>query len=110
MRMSKPWLPIDGLLEGACPIQLHGEMGVFQLADGAGEILFIGYAGGASRYGLRGEVIEQSQRIAGAVSIRFEVTTAYLTRYQELLMLHAAEYGRLPPENPPIALGRLSPA
>ncbi len=34
----------------------------------------------------------------------------YLTRHRELLMLHQADHGRIPPENdPPPRLGRLHP-
>ena len=38
---------------------------------------------------------------------------SYLTRYQELLMLHQADFGELPVDNRgalPVTLGRLSPA
>ena len=110
MRLTKPWVPIREVLEGTGPVRVHGEMGVYQLADEAGEVLFVGYAGGRSPFGLRGEIAGQSAKVEGAVSVRFEVTTAYLTRYQELLMLHLADHATLPPHHPPIRLGRLSPA
>jgi len=43
--------------------------------------------------------------------VRYEVNTAYLTRYQELLMTHRADHGALPPGNAEekLRLGRLSP-
>ena len=44
-----------------------------------------------------------------ACQIRIEITASYLSRYRELLMLHKAYHGELPPENPNIPLGRLSP-
>jgi len=85
-------------------------MGVYELADATGAVLRIGYAGGRSRFGLRGEIAAAASALAGARAFRYEVTTAYLTRYQELLMLHQADHGRLPPHNPPEpGLGRLSP-
>lgn len=101
--LDKPWQACSGA--GALP----GHMGVFQLADGAGAVVYIGYAGGRSRFGLRGEVEAAAARL-GAVSFRCEVTTAYLTRYQELLMVHRARHGVLPTGNGDVAgLGRLSP-
>lgn len=85
-------------------------MGVFELADDQGRVVFVGYAGGRSRFGLRGEITSAFDTVAGARQYRYEVTTAYLTRYQELLMTHQATYGALPPGNGPVAgLGRLSP-
>jgi hypothetical protein len=104
IRLRKPWRSVATLAE------LSGQMGVYQLGDSAGEVLYIGYAGGRSRFGLRGEVDQASQQVPDAVQFRVEVTTAYLTRYQELLMLHCAEHGVLPPHNSAVpGLGRLSP-
>ena len=91
--------------------RLPGHMGVFELASSGGEILFIGFAGGRSMFGLRGEVLA-GLPATEATRFRVEVTTAYLTRYQELLMLHVARFGDLPVENDPALmslLGRLSP-
>jgi len=110
LRLSKSWTSIDTLLAGESAAPVHGEMGVYQLADGDGEVIFIGYAGGRSPHGLRGEIAAADEKAPGAVAFRFEVTTAYLSRYQELLMLHVAEHGVLPRCNPPQNLGRLSPA
>jgi len=90
---------------------LPGHMGVFELADDDDEVLFIGYAGGRSLFGLRGEVNEVMARTR-ATQFRVEVTTAYLTRYRELLMRHRAAHGALPAENNERdggRLGRLSP-
>jgi len=86
-------------------------MGVFELADEADNILFVGYAGGRSLFGLRGE-LASALRNSRATRYRYEVTTAYLTRYQELLMVYEADHGGLPPENDSTGvptLGRLSP-
>ena len=105
IRLKKPWLPL------ATTAQLSGQLGVFQLGDDAGEVLFIGYAGGRSLFGMRGEVEAAQQRTRDATQYRVEVTSAYLTRYQELLMLHQADHGALPVHNEPFpGLGRLSPA
>jgi hypothetical protein len=86
-------------------------MGVYELGDAAGAVIFVGYAGGRSRFGLRGEIEAQAARFAAASGFRYEVTTAYLTRYQELLMAHRADFGTLPAGNGDVpGLGRLSPS
>lgn len=104
IRLEKPWLALD-----TAP-QLPGQLGVYQLGDAAGQVLFIGYAGGRSLFGLRGEVGDAGEQTPHATCYRVEVTTAYLTRYQELLMLHRADHGELPAHSDPVpGLGRLSP-
>jgi hypothetical protein len=104
IRLSKPWLALDSA------DQLPGQLGVYQLGNNVGEVLFIGYAGGHSTFGLRGEVKSGFERVSDATQYRVEITTAYLTRYQELLMLHQADHGALPVHNEPFpGLGRLSP-
>ncbi len=104
IRLDKPWLPLDAAAG------LPGQLGVFELADDAGQLQYIGCAGGRSRFGLRSEVPAAAERIPGARRFRVEVTMAYLTRHQELLMAHQADEGALPPHNEPQPrLGRLSP-
>ena len=103
VRLSKPWLPTSEIAAA-----LKGQMGVFQLANASDEVLYIGYAGGKSLYGLKGEVTSQAEQLADATQFRFEVTTSYLSRYRELLMIHHADHGAYPIHNPPIKLGRLS--
>ena len=108
-RLEKAWEPIAAVLAGNARSPLHGEMGIYQLADADGNVVFIGYAGGASPFGLRGEISAFERHAPEAVSVRFEITTAYLSRYQELLMLHVADHGELPRCNSAQNLGRLSP-
>ena len=110
IRMNKPWSPLtkSGIN------RLAGHMGVYQLGDAQGNVLYIGIADGRSRFGLRGEL----ERVLaappqGAVQYRDEVNTAYATRWQELLMVYVADFGTLPMHNPArdgVNLGRLSPA
>ena len=108
VRLSKKWLSIDearGLL--------RGNLGVFALADAQQSTRYIGYAGGKSSFGLKGEVAAAVQALPAVTFVRWEVTTSYLSRYKELLMLHHYDYGELPPDNPPpaaITLGKLRPA
>ena len=107
VRLTKPWMSAEEALA-----QLRGNLGVFELADEEGRVLFIGYAGGDSIYGLKSAVAQALQAIGSASQVRFEVTTSYHTRYRELLMAYQADFGSLPPSNPPLTftLGKLSPA
>ena len=103
IRLEKPWRP------RAEALQLSGQVGVFQLADHDGQVLYIGVADARSLFGLRSAVADAFNRLASAVQFRVESTSAYHTRYRELLMIHVADHGVLPPANPKIALGRLHP-
>jgi hypothetical protein len=107
IRLTKPWTQLAPEAIRALP----GQLGVFQLADGEGRVLHIGYAGGRSLFGLRSAIDDAWRQHRGAVNFRYEVTMQYLSRYQELLMLHKADHGALPEGNAgePMTLGRLSP-
>lgn len=102
LHLDKPWLPLTAEEVARLP----GQMGVFQLADEGGRIIYIGFAGGKSLFGLRSEL---EKRLRAAARFRFEVNNQYQTRWRELLMLHQA-HGALPAlnqgERTP-ALGRL---
>jgi len=107
MRLDKPWLASREALG-----LLHGNLGVFQLGDTDGRVVYIGYAGGQSKFGLQGVVRDALAAHPVATSVRYEVTTAYHTRYRELLMLHIADFGERPAGNSSddgITLGQLSP-
>ena len=107
VRLDKPWIP---LIEENVS-RLAGHLGVYQLADGAGEIVYIGVAGGRSPFGLKGALVEALQfPPAGATQFRYEVNMAYHTRYLELLQAYRSDYGRLPVGNVDVDerhLGRL---
>ena len=110
IRLDKSWQPLAD-----ARARLRGNLGVFQLANAAGEVIYIGFAGGRSRYGLKGELGEIAARVAEATQARWEVTSAYQTRFRELLAVHLADNGELPKYNielnhRPANLGRLSPA
>lgn len=103
IRLDKPWRT----LEAEALARVGGQLGVYELGDARGEIVFIGYAGGRSRMGLRGEL---ESHLGDASLFRVEVNMSYLTRYRELLMAFEADYGRLPARNArPQRLGRLHP-
>ena len=107
IRLTKPWRA----LEAGEVASLPGQLGVYQIAGPAGEVLRIGVAGGRSRFGLRGELDAELARHGPGFRFRTEVNTQYHTRFLELLMLHRADHGALPPENEaPPGLGRLRPA
>ena len=109
IRLEKPWIELTPEAVKALP----GQLGVYQLADAEGRVVYIGFAGGRSLFGLRSE-LERAlrERPGGAARFRTEVNQQYTSRHLELLMLHVADYGSLPVVNaadPPVRLGRLSP-
>jgi hypothetical protein len=96
VRLQKPWRPLDAREAATLP----GQLGVYQIAAASGEIVRIGYAGGNSRFGLRGAIeAEAAARSGQNARFRCEITMQYVSRYQELLMVHLAEHGCLPREN-----------
>jgi hypothetical protein len=107
VRLAKPWRPLDAASLASVP----ATVGVYEIADERGVVADIGFAGGRSLFGLRGEL---SRWLAGDGHWQFrcEVTSQYLSRYTELLMVHVADHGSLPErvarrgEHP---AGRLSP-
>jgi hypothetical protein len=109
IRMEKPWIALTSGAVKALP----GQLGIYQLADSEGRVVYIGFAGGRSLFGLRGELERALRdRPGSAQRFRVEVNQQYATRYYELLMLHVADHGSLPVVNaadPPPRLGRLSP-
>jgi len=107
VRLDKPWIA----LTPEHIAQLSGHLGVYQLADAAGEIVHIGMAGGRSLFGLKSALTEALHAPpAGATQFRYEVTMAYYTRYLELLEAYRYDHGRLPAGNVDVDesyLGRL---
>ena len=106
VRMTKAWSACDAANIEALP----GQLGVFELASASGETLYIGCADARTLFGLRSAVRERVEEFNDVASFRVEVTTAYHSRWRELLMVHFADHGALPLHNEPVAgLGRLSP-
>jgi hypothetical protein len=92
--------------------RVPGQLGVFELGNDEGGVLFVGFAGGRSAFGLRTELQKHAAvPTGGATRFRYEVNMQYTTRYKELLMAHQARHGHLPPGNrlQRHNLGRLSP-
>jgi len=97
LRLDKPWLPLDQRHVD----RLGGELGVYQIANSAGEVTKIGFAGGRSLFGLHSALQEELSTSGADVGRKFrvEVTQQYMSRYEELLMLHSADQGALPRDN-----------
>lgn len=101
MALKKPWT--EATEENLR--RLPGALGVYEIGDAAGAVLYIGFAGGRSRYGLRGEIAARlaldgpNPVTAGGRLFRYEVNQMYLTRYVELLEQHLGATGDLPPGN-----------
>ena len=100
--IDKPWQALSAENAG----RLQGQLGVYQIADGSGKIVYIGYAGGKSLFGLRSE-LEKHVGNPAKTQFRFEVNMQYQTRYRELLMLHVLTHGELPELNRGEQVGRL---
>ena len=102
MPINKPWTAYAETAPKAIP----GTLGVYELGDADGRVLYIGCAGGRSLFGLRGAigghfgvgepnpVIRERARL-----FRYEVNTNYLVRRVELLSRCREDQGRLPDGN-----------
>ncbi len=108
LRLDKPWRPLSAEEANRLP----GQLGVYQVADATGAILYIGQAGARSPFGLRSELLREASERGPGHRFRVEVNQQYRTRWFELLMVHQADHGSLPPDNAknPPPLGRLSPS
>ena len=107
IRIDKPWIPFTR--ENV--VAMGGQLGVYELANEEGQTVFIGKAGARTLFGLRGELMGHLET-PGISGFRYEVNSAYLTRYQELLMVWLAAHDTLPALNTDdvTRLGRLHPA
>ena len=109
LRLDKPWRP----LTHDEATRLPGQLGVYQIADASGAVIYIGQAGARSPFGLRSELQREFRDRGAGCQFRVEVNQQYRSRWFELLMVHQADHGSLPADNaknPPPNLGRLSPA
>ena len=109
LRLDKPWQK----LTAETALRLPSQLGVYQVADAQGTVLYIGQAGARSPFGLRSELQREHKERGDGCQFRVEVNQQYRSRWFELLMVHQADHGGLPPDNaknPPPNLGRLSPS
>lgn len=100
LQIRSAWRPLDTEETG----RVEPAVGVYEIrVDGV--VLRIGYAGARSLFGLRGELGALAGTIPGA-EFRAEVTSAYLSRWHELLGTHVAAHGCAPSDNDPSELPR----
>ena len=52
IRLERPWIPLQPYVVA----RVRDRLGVHEIVDENGEVIFVGYAGGHSRFGLRGEL------------------------------------------------------
>jgi hypothetical protein len=93
LQIRSGWQP----LELPQTMALEPAVGVYEIRRD-GVVQEISYAGGRSHFGLRGALSAFVGSCPGA-EFRAEVTTAYLSRWHELLAAHLATYGSVPPGN-----------
>jgi hypothetical protein len=110
VRLQKPWAE----LTNTSVANLPGQLGVYELADSNKTVVYVGYAGGRSLFGLRSELQRWLTVRAGELTyFRYEVNMQYISRYKELLMVHVADHhGKLPllcTDVDQKSLGRLMP-
>ncbi len=108
IRLDKPWEPLTAETVDALPAQL----GVFHVADPEGTVLTVGYAGALDLFGMRTALQREIDRHGGAATqFRYEFTSNYRSRWDELLMLHIHDHGELPAHQADEAarVGRLNP-
>ena len=108
IRLDKPWEILNPETIASLPAQL----GVYQVADIRGDILSVGYAGARHLFGIR-SALEDELQFHGqqASKFRYEFTSNYRSRWDELLMLHLCDHGQLPDHqrSEESRIGRLSP-
>jgi hypothetical protein len=100
---EKPWQRFDP----AQARRLPATLGVYQLADEEGRLLYIGMAGAREPFGLRGRLLRHFDPAQepnpvirqGARCFRYEVNLQYTSRWLELLGRYLAQQGQLPPAN-----------
>ncbi len=94
-----PWTAF----ESSKAVLISGSNGVYEIADHAGSILYIGAATARDLFGLRGCIAAHFAGQQGfenpPVLYRYEVTSAYLSRHMELLGRYLERHGALPPVN-----------
>lgn len=84
--MTKPWIRATE----AALRDVPATTGVFEIRRGD-EILDIDYAGALELFGLQSKIAEVVAELVGeGVEFRYESHTQYLTRFEELVLVHKA--------------------
>ncbi len=90
---------------------MSAHLGVYQISNAAHDVVYIGYAGGRSLWGLRGALQAQLAERGEGFNFRVEVNHQYLSRWEELLKIHKGDHGTVPSGNEshrPRRIGQLS--
>ncbi len=107
IRLEKPW---RALTKEALK-SLSAQLGVYQISNDKEEVIYIGYAGGRSLWGLRGALQDKLAELGEGHHFRLEVNQQYLSRWEELLKVHKGDHNALPSGNKdhrPRRVGQLS--
>src|SRR3569833_2238815 len=73
LRLDKPWQK----LTAETATRLPGQLGVYQVADAQGTVLYIGQAGARSPFGLRSELQREHRERGDGCQFRDEVNQQY---------------------------------
>ena len=102
MPLNKPWQTFDPARQK----ELSGSYGAYEIGDEHGDVIYIGYAGARSLFGLRGKIADHfSEREPNEVirerarRFRYEVNSMYYSRWVDLLARYREDYETLPPGN-----------
>ena len=87
LRLDKPWRPLTAEEIARLP----GQLGVYQITDATGAILFIGQAGARATFGLRSELQRELAERGAGQQLRVEANMQYSTRCLELLIVPNAD-------------------
>ena len=86
--------------------RIPATVGVYELGDAEGRVIYIGYAGGRTSFGLRGVIADhfgdaQTNGViaSNATQFRVEIVQMYMSRYMELLEQHVDAHSELPAAN-----------
>ena len=108
IRLDKSW----ETLNPETIASLLAQLGVYQVADDDCNVLSVGYAGARHPFGIRSALDDELQFHGNqATKFRYEFTSNYRSRWDELLMLHLCDHGQLPEHQrgEEHRIGRLSP-
>ena len=94
-RCSRAWQPLDA----EHVAKVGGHMGVYELSSPTGRSSSSASpaVGRCSACAASSRSQLESNRDREALSFGLEITTTYLSRYKELLMVHVADHGSVPP-------------
>jgi hypothetical protein len=102
MPLRKPWESYDP----AEWKELSGSYGVYELADVQDNVIYIGFAGSRSRFGLRGKIMDHfSEKEINPVirdrvaKFRYEVNSMDYSRWVDLLGRFHEDHDKLPEGN-----------